>query len=70
MTAYPALQAYYGLVVCGIAYSILALVHLLRIVYGLEVRVGEWRVQMWISYVALIVSALLAFWVFRLSLFL
>jgi hypothetical protein len=58
---------YYALVVCAIAFLILALVHFLRVVYRMNVTVGEWKVQMWVSYVAFIVSLVLSLWMFAIT---
>jgi len=58
---------YYALVVCGIAFLILALVHLLRVIYRMDVTIGEWKVQMWVSYAAFIISLALSLWMFAIT---
>ncbi len=54
-------------VVSGVLFVLVALVHLLRLVYQLPVVVDEYVVPMWASWVACIVPALLAVWAFRLA---
>lgn len=45
----------------AILFSIICLVQLSRIVLGWEVVVGGWSVPMWVSWLAAIVAAVLAF---------
>ena len=54
-------------VVSGILFSLVALAHLLRIVFGMPVQVDEYDVPMLVSWVGLFVPTGLAFWAFRLS---
>lgn len=54
-------------VVSGILFLLVALAHLLRIVFGVPVQVDEFDVPMLVSWVGLIVPAGLAFWAFRLG---
>jgi hypothetical protein len=54
-------------VVSGILFSLVALAHLLRIVFGMPVQVDEFDVPMIISWVGLVVPTGLAVWAFRLS---
>jgi hypothetical protein len=54
-------------VVSGILFCLVALVHLLRILYGVPVLVGEYLVPMGLSWIAFAVPATLAFWAFRLT---
>lgn len=58
---------YYALIIIGVAFTILALVHLLRIIYNAEVTIDGKVVPMWASIVAFIVSLLFAIWVFAIS---
>ena len=58
---------YYALIVFAISFLVLALVHLLRIVYRMDVTIGEWKVQMWVSYVAFIISLVLSLWAFAIT---
>ena len=54
-------------VVSGIFFSLVALVHLLRIVYGISVQVDDFVVPMLFSWIAFIVPAVLASWAFRIT---
>ena len=54
-------------VVSGVFFSLVALAHLLRIVYGMSVQIVDYAVPMMASWVALFVPAGLAFWAFRVS---
>lgn len=42
-----------------------ALAHLLRLLFGLEVTVGEWNVQQWVSALGVVVPALIAWLLWR-----
>jgi len=54
-------------VVSGTLFALVALAHLLRIVYGMSVQVDEYVVPMLVSWIALIVPAGLAVWAFRIK---
>lgn len=54
-------------VASGILFSLVALAHLLRIVFAVPVQVDEFDVPMFVSWVGLVVPTGLAFWAFRLS---
>jgi hypothetical protein len=54
-------------VVSGVLFALVALAHLLRLVYGLPVQIDEFPVPMFISWAGFIVPALLSFWAFRVS---
>lgn len=53
--------------VSGILFTLVALVHLLRIVFEMPIRVDETDVPMMVSWVGLVVPGGLAFWAFQLS---
>ena len=53
--------------VSGAIFSLVALAHLLRIVNGMSIRVNDYAVPMWVSWIGLIVTAGLAFWSFQIS---
>jgi hypothetical protein len=42
-------------------FSVVGLVHLLRIILGWEAAIGGWTVPMWVSWLGLIVSAVFAY---------
>lgn len=54
-------------VVSGTLFALVALAHLLRIVYGMPVLVDDLVVPMLVSWIGLIVPGVLAVWAFRLS---
>ena len=47
--------------VAGIIFTVIALLHLLRIIYGWNPVIEGWMVPKWISWVALIVSGYLGY---------
>lgn len=53
-------------VVSGILFSMVAMAHLLRIVFGVPVQVDEFEVPMLVSWVGFVVPTGLALWAFRL----
>ena len=54
-------------VVSGVLFTLVALAHLLRIVYGMSIQVDEVMVPMLFSWIGLVVPAALAVWAFRIS---
>ena len=54
-------------VISGVLFSLVALAHLLRIVFDMPVQVDDLVVPMLVSWVGLIVPAALAYWAFRIS---
>ena len=53
--------------ISGVLFSLVALAHLLRIVYGMTIQIDEYVVPMFVSWIALAVPAGLAVWAFRIS---
>ena len=49
------------LLATAIVFSVIGLIHLLRIILGWEAAIGGWTVPMWLSWLALIVSAAFAY---------
>lgn len=54
-------------VVPGVLFTLVALAHLLRIVYGMSIQVDQVVVPMLFSWIGLVVPAALAVWAFRIS---
>jgi len=50
--------------VTAVVFSVVGLLHLLRIVLGWEGVIGSWGIPMWFSWVAMIVTAVLAYYGF------
>ena len=51
--------------VSGVLFSLVALAHLSRIVYGMSVEVDGYSVPMFLSWVGFVIPVCLAFWAFR-----
>jgi len=49
-------------VVSTVIFSVVAVVHLLRFALGLSAQVGTWGVPLWVSLVAVLISASVAIW--------
>jgi len=54
-------------ILSGVLFSLVALAHLSRIVYGMSIQVGDYVVPMFVSWIGLAVPAGLAVWAFRIS---
>lgn len=52
-------------IVSGALFSLIAVAHLLRIVYGVSIQVDQFAVPMIVSWIGIIVTGTLAFWAFR-----
>ena len=48
----------------AILFSIICLLQLSRIAFGWEANIGGWSVPMWVSWLAVVVTAVLAFFGF------
>jgi succinate dehydrogenase hydrophobic anchor subunit len=53
--------------ISGLLFLLVALAHLLRIMNGMSVQIDDYSVPMLVSWVGLIVPAVLAIWAFRLA---
>ena len=51
----------------AILFSVIALVHLVRIILGWEATVAGWPLPMWLSWAAIVVTAVIAFYGLRLA---
>ncbi len=56
-----------GLRVASILFAIFAIGHLIRLINHIPVQVGNHQIPMGLSWVALIVAAILCVWLWRLS---
>ncbi len=59
-------QKQYALV-AAIIFAIFALAHLVRIVLGWSVSISDWSAPMWVSWIAVVVAAGLAYYGITLS---
>jgi phosphoglycerol transferase MdoB-like AlkP superfamily enzyme len=55
------------LLVSAAVFSLVALLHLARVVFGWSAVIGGWSVPMWLSWVAIIVAGALAYFGFDLA---
>lgn len=53
--------------VSGALFALVAFAHLLRIAYGMSVQIDDYAVPMFLSWIGLLVPALLAVWALRLN---
>lgn len=60
MFAYP----YYALIVAGVIFCIVALMHLLRLFYRSQVIIAGRTIPIWISVIGFIIPLMLAIWMF------
>jgi hypothetical protein len=47
--------------IAGVIFAIVALVHLLRIVMGWPIVIDNWTVPMWVSWIALVIATGLSY---------
>lgn len=66
MLSLPPVQTSY-VSITGSVFALIAVLHLLRLVYGWEASIGGWVVPTWLSVVALLVSGCIALWALRLG---
>ena len=52
--------------VAGAVFSLIAILHLLRLLFRWEAAIGGWQVPLWVSWAAIAVSGLLAWTAFTL----
>ncbi len=55
------------LTVTACIFSLIAVVHVVRIVEGWSVQVGPWAAPMWVSWLGIVITASLAIWAFTLA---
>jgi len=53
--------------VSGILFSLVATVHLLRVVFGISVQIDQTIIPMFVSWIGFAVTATLAFFAFRIN---
>ncbi len=52
--------------IVGVIFGLIAILHLLRIIFGWGAIIGNFNVPMWFSYIALALSGYLSYSAFRL----
>jgi hypothetical protein len=55
------------LVVSGVLFAAVTLLHLLRLVYGWAAQIGMWTVPLWVSWLGIVVAGALCVWAFALA---
>jgi len=50
--------------VSGLIFMLVALAHLARLIYGWQIQLADILLPMWVSWVGLVIPALLALWAF------
>ena len=55
------------LVVSGAIFGIVAIVHVVRMIYQWPAQIGTWTVPLWVSGVAIVISGVLGLWALRLT---
>lgn len=55
------------LVISGIIFLLVAIFHLIRVLFSIPVLFGTWQVPFWISWVGFILTVILCIWAFMLS---
>ena len=59
-------KAYFG--VSGTVFGLVAVAHLVRVVYQMPLHVGDWTFPVWASWGSFVVASALSVWAFRLLL--
>lgn len=57
-------QSFYNVTL--VIFSLIALLHALRLVYGWNAVIGGWEIPFWVSYLALVLAGYLAYSAFKL----
>jgi len=55
------------LLISGVAFCLVAILHLLRVLNGWELQYGPWAVPMWVSWGGAVFPGILSVWAFRLA---
>lgn len=57
----------FGLRIAGVIFALIAIVHVIRLIVGIQIRIGDQGIPMWPSVVAAVVFGILALWFWRLA---
>ena len=55
------------LLVSGVVFCLVALLHLVRVINGWGLQCGPWPVPIWVSWGGTVVPGILSVWAFRLA---
>ena len=51
----------------GVIFAVIAVLHLLRVIYSWDAQIGTFAIPIWLSWIALVVSGFLSYTAFNLS---
>ena len=57
----------FGLRIAGLIFALIAIVHVIRLIVGLQIQIGAQTIPMWPSVVAAVVFGVLGLWFWRLA---
>lgn len=64
------MNVYPVLIVVGILFAVIGLMHLLRLIYKIEIVIAGKAIPLWVSVIGVIIPVLLSIWVFMTIVFL
>ncbi|MBL7138119.1 MAG: hypothetical protein ISS17_05055 [Bacteroidales bacterium] len=53
--------------ITGAIFGVVAIIHLLRIITGVQVLIDGWLLPVWVNWMGLVATAFLFIWLWRLS---
>ena len=53
-----------ALIVAGVAFALVAIIHLMRLITKFEITVSKKVIPLWVNVIGLLVAGCLAFWMF------
>ena len=54
-----------SLMLAAVIFGVIALLHLMRAVFGWDLRIGGWHVPVWLSYIAAVVAGYLSWHMYK-----
>lgn len=54
-----------ALLVAGVIFLLVSIMHLLRLVFKIEAKIGKFTIPLWFSIFGFIIPLLLSFWMFN-----
>lgn len=55
------------LIISGVVFAVVALMHLCRVFTGWPFQLGSWMVPLWVSWIGVVLPGGLSIWAFRLA---
>lgn len=56
-----------AVILAGVIFSLVFLLHLMRIIYDINIIIGSMVIPMWASWLGVVIFFILAIWMFRAS---